>query len=556
ASISHGTTSPSPAPWSFARRVKNSRGNPTSSFAGMTIRPMADPVAVPPRNPARSIKSVFAPWRAADTAAAMPATPPPQTRTSTRAAIGRLCGSGTIRSSDNCNLNSCTRRVKSVPWRRCVVAKTPLIGFDVGELRRADVLAAQTCEVFAVARTQGLDHGPVLVARLLEVAGQAQAEGAHPMRLLCEVIDGLRQLGIPAGSKKCAMKRDIGAERGVGVLGRCGRIMRALGGRKLVDERRRCAGGDQLRGSTFEDFAHRIDLFHFARRGRAHRGAAIGRPLDEAHTFEPRQGFAYGVTLGRKARDQRVFDQPLARMQAAENDVLFEPRDNRGDRTLAASGVAGGHASFILLGRRLKRHDGNVGGQSSSVNNIINNKFCSNIMRLRKDTVVVRAAASRQTRTRAYGRASLFHARANEEPPRSTRIAGSPMIDAPARPKLTVWYNTKCPVCNAGIDWQRNRLVAAARSGAIAFRDINLEPDALSRFNADLEDVRRRLHAVDAQGTLYVGADCAIAIWLRTPGDAWLGRLLGAPVIRPITRFVYDRFADLLYAWNRRKRHW
>ncbi|HZP76152.1 MAG TPA: DCC1-like thiol-disulfide oxidoreductase family protein [Pseudolabrys sp.] len=130
------------------------------------------------------------------------------------------------------------------------------------------------------------------------------------------------------------------------------------------------------------------------------------------------------------------------------------------------------------------------------------------------------------------------------------------MIDAPARPKLTVWYNTKCPVCNAGIDWQRNRLVAAARSGAIAFRDINLEPDALSRFNADLEDVRRRLHAVDAQGTLYVGADCAIAIWLRTPGDAWLGRLLGAPVIRPITRFVYDRFADLLYAWNRRKRHW
>jgi predicted DCC family thiol-disulfide oxidoreductase YuxK len=48
------------------------------------------------------------------------------------------------------------------------------------------------------------------------------------------------------------------------------------------------------------------------------------------------------------------------------------------------------------------------------------------------------------------------------------------------RPKLTVWYNTKCPVCNAGIDWQRNRLV----------------------------------------------------------------------------HVVYDRFADLLYAWNRRKGHW
>ena len=89
--------------------------------------------------------------------------------------------------------------------------------------------------------------------------------------------------------------------------------------------------------------------------------------------------------------------------------------------------------------------------------------------------------------------------------------------------QLTVYYNTKCPVCNAGIDWQRSRLVEAARAGIIEFRDINLEPDALSRFGTGLEDVRRRLHAVDADGRLYVGADCAIAVWRLTPGDAWLG---------------------------------
>ena len=124
------------------------------------------------------------------------------------------------------------------------------------------------------------------------------------------------------------------------------------------------------------------------------------------------------------------------------------------------------------------------------------------------------------------------------------------------RPKLTVWYNTKCPVCNGGIDWQRNRLVRAARAGDIEFRDINLEPEALARFGAGIEDVRRRLHAVDATGRLYIGADCAAAIWLRTPGDAWLGRLAGLPVIRTIARVVYDRFANVLYAWNRRKGHW
>jgi predicted DCC family thiol-disulfide oxidoreductase YuxK len=124
------------------------------------------------------------------------------------------------------------------------------------------------------------------------------------------------------------------------------------------------------------------------------------------------------------------------------------------------------------------------------------------------------------------------------------------------RSRLVVWYNTKCPVCDGGINWQRNRLVRAARAGAIEFRDINLEPAALARFGAGIEDVRRRLHAVDAEGQLFVGADCAIEVWLRTPGDAWLGRLTGLPVARQIARFVYDRFADVLYAWNRRKGHW
>jgi predicted DCC family thiol-disulfide oxidoreductase YuxK len=123
-------------------------------------------------------------------------------------------------------------------------------------------------------------------------------------------------------------------------------------------------------------------------------------------------------------------------------------------------------------------------------------------------------------------------------------------------PKLTVWYNTKCPVCNAGIVWQGSRLIRAARAGIIEFRDINLHPDALSRFGAGVEDVRRRLHAVDAEDRLHVGADCAIAIWLQMPGEAWFGRMLGLPVIHRFACFGYDRFADVLYAWNRWMAHW
>ena len=124
------------------------------------------------------------------------------------------------------------------------------------------------------------------------------------------------------------------------------------------------------------------------------------------------------------------------------------------------------------------------------------------------------------------------------------------------KPLLTVWYNTRCPVCDAGINRQKRRLTEAVKAGRIQFRDINFEPEALAAFGASLEDIRRRLHATDATGRLLVGADVAIAVWRLTPGEGWLATLFGNPIALPLTRFAYDRFADLLYAWNRRKGHW
>jgi predicted DCC family thiol-disulfide oxidoreductase YuxK len=123
-------------------------------------------------------------------------------------------------------------------------------------------------------------------------------------------------------------------------------------------------------------------------------------------------------------------------------------------------------------------------------------------------------------------------------------------------PRLTVWYNTRCPVCDAGIVRQRNKLRGLVRARVIEFRDINEEPDALAAYGASLDDIRRRLHAVDRAGRLLVGADVAIAVWRMTPGEWWIAMLLGNPVIRPLTRFAYDRFADVLWAWNRWKGRW
>ena len=109
------------------------------------------------------------------------------------------------------------------------------------------------------------------------------------------------------------------------------------------------------------------------------------------------------------------------------------------------------------------------------------------------------------------------------------------------RPALTIWYNTKCPVCDAGIARQRNKLVSTVKAATIEFRDINVEPQALAALGADVDDVRRRLHAVDERGRMIVGADVAMAVWRRTPGEGWLAAILGAPGIIHATRFGYVR---------------
>jgi predicted DCC family thiol-disulfide oxidoreductase YuxK len=119
---------------------------------------------------------------------------------------------------------------------------------------------------------------------------------------------------------------------------------------------------------------------------------------------------------------------------------------------------------------------------------------------------------------------------------------------------LIVFYNTRCPVCDAGITMQRNKLLQAVKAGLIVFADINLEPDALAQFQASLEDVRKRLHVLD-NGQLLIGADVALAVWKLTPGQAWLAFILGNPVIKPLTRLGYNILAELLYAWNHFKRH-
>jgi predicted DCC family thiol-disulfide oxidoreductase YuxK len=118
-----------------------------------------------------------------------------------------------------------------------------------------------------------------------------------------------------------------------------------------------------------------------------------------------------------------------------------------------------------------------------------------------------------------------------------------------------VYYNSACPVCDAGIKDQRRRMEACGVKD-VEWIDVHTHPDAVSELDAPLEKVRERLHVKTSTGQIDVGADAFLDLWAQTPGQQRLANLLRLPILKQFTRIAYNIFARLLYRWNRAMRHW
>ncbi|MCH9674063.1 MAG: DUF393 domain-containing protein [Gammaproteobacteria bacterium] len=116
-----------------------------------------------------------------------------------------------------------------------------------------------------------------------------------------------------------------------------------------------------------------------------------------------------------------------------------------------------------------------------------------------------------------------------------------------------VYFNSACPVCKAGIEYQKGKV---DDSNETEWIDVHTQSDAAGEVGADLEFIRERLHVVDDAGQLHVGADAFIAIWARSPRQRWIARIVSTRLVRPVFRRVYNMFAAALYRWNQRRKHW
>ena len=117
-----------------------------------------------------------------------------------------------------------------------------------------------------------------------------------------------------------------------------------------------------------------------------------------------------------------------------------------------------------------------------------------------------------------------------------------------------VYYNSACPVCAAGIRSQRARLGSCGE--ALEWIDVHADNAAVSDVGTSLEFVRERLHVVDGEGNLHLGADAIAELMAVTPAQRPMARLARLPVVRNILGAAYNAFAAALYRWNRRVGRW
>lgn len=171
---------------------------------------------------------------------------------------------------------------------------------------------------------------------------------------------------------------------------------------------------------------------------------------------------------------------------------------------------------------------------------------------------------------------------------------------------IEVYFNSACPVCNAGINYQKKRIgdidlsdgcpggdegsseekkeeggetlnVSWVDISSVSNKDNTLENSTLvetSRMvgehdgrpgfsgvdariaRSNIEFVKERLHVIDQDNNVHIGMDAFIIIWELSPKDRRKAKFFSIPVIHALSVISYNIFAWLLYRWNRLLKHW
>lgn len=117
---------------------------------------------------------------------------------------------------------------------------------------------------------------------------------------------------------------------------------------------------------------------------------------------------------------------------------------------------------------------------------------------------------------------------------------------------LDVYFNSACPVCDAGIKVQKGKTTSCI----VNWKDVHTEKELAANLNEEIETVRKYLHVVDQNGLTHIGIDAFIVLWENSPRERWKTRIVSNPAIKAIAKGLYFLFANMLYHWNRWQNNW
>jgi predicted DCC family thiol-disulfide oxidoreductase YuxK len=118
--------------------------------------------------------------------------------------------------------------------------------------------------------------------------------------------------------------------------------------------------------------------------------------------------------------------------------------------------------------------------------------------------------------------------------------------------KLQVYFNSACPVCNAGINSQKSKTTSCD----VSWNDIHVNNRLAEDADPDIDIVRKYLHVIDNDGQKYIGIEAFIQLWQHSPNEQCKAKFFALPIVNPVAKAFYFVFANMLFTWNRIMKNW
>ncbi len=110
---------------------------------------------------------------------------------------------------------------------------------------------------------------------------------------------------------------------------------------------------------------------------------------------------------------------------------------------------------------------------------------------------------------------------------------------------ITVYYDDLCGMCSKEINFYKK----ISNKDTFQWLPLSSSTKDLKNDNLKQSEALLFLHAKDDKENFYLGVDAFLLIWSRLPVFKYLRFLFKLPIVYPIAKFLYNKFA--YYRFNK-----